>query len=74
MVLQWRPIDNLELTLDDNYSREWITQDQYGFSVWFNNGSLTNVTQNSNGTLTSFVQPSTPTDFQSQINRLGDSK
>ncbi len=68
MVLQWRPMDNLELTVNDDYSREWLTQDQYGYSVWFNNGSLTNIMQNSNGTLTSFVQPNTPTDFQSQVN------
>ena len=37
-------------------------------SVWFNAGSLTNVVQSGDGTITSFVQPSTPTDFQSQIN------
>ena len=68
LVLQWRPMDNLELTVNDDYSREWLTQDQYGYSVWFNNGSLTNIVQNSNGTLTSFVQPNTPTDFQGQVN------
>jgi iron complex outermembrane recepter protein len=68
IVLQWRPMDNLLFTVNDDYSRDWMTQDQYGYSVWFNNGSLTDVTQNSNGTLTSFVQPNTPTDFQGQVN------
>ena len=28
------------LTLDDNYSRDTLTQDQYGYSVWFNQGSF----------------------------------
>jgi iron complex outermembrane recepter protein len=68
MALQWRPAENILLTANDDYSRDWLTQDQYGYSVWFNNGSLTDVTQNSNGTLTSFVQPNTPTDFQGQVN------
>jgi len=68
LVLQARPVEGLELTLDDNYSQEKITQDQYGFSVWFNNSSLTNVTQSPDGTVTSFTQPGTPTDFQAAIN------
>jgi hypothetical protein len=33
-------MEGLVLTLDDNYSREKIVQDQYGFGVWFNNSSL----------------------------------
>jgi TonB-dependent receptor len=67
LALQWRPGDVL-VTLNDNYSQEKLTQDQYGYSVWFNNGSLTNVTLNPDGTAVSFVQPNTPTDFQGQIN------
>ncbi|MDB5740519.1 MAG: hypothetical protein JWP16_1559 [Alphaproteobacteria bacterium] len=67
-VLQWRPANGLTVTLDDNYSRDTLHALQYGFSVWFNAGSLRNVTQNANGTITSFIQPGTPTDFQSQVN------
>jgi iron complex outermembrane receptor protein len=69
LALQARPVDGVELTLDDNYSKETLVQQQYGFSVWFNNGSLTNVTQAPDGTVTSFLQPGTPTDFQAQINQ-----
>jgi len=54
--------------VDDNYSRDTLHARQYGYSVWFNAGSLTNVRQSANGTITSFVQPGTPTDFQAQIN------
>lgn len=68
LVLQARPIDGLELTVDDNYSKETLTQVQQGFSVWFNNNGLTNVTQAPDGTVTSFVQPGSPTDFQAAIN------
>jgi iron complex outermembrane receptor protein len=68
LVLQARPIDGLEITLDDNYSKETLTQVQQGFSVWFNNASLTNVTQAPDGTVTSFMQAGSPTDFQAAIN------
>lgn len=66
--LQWRPSENLLITIDDNYARDTLHARQYGYSVWFNAGSLTNVVQSKNGTITNFVQPATPTDFQSQIN------
>jgi TonB-dependent receptor len=69
LVLQAKPSDNVEITLDDNYSSESIVQHQYGFSVWFNNGSLTNVTQSADGSVIDFTQPATPTDFQAQLNR-----
>ena len=67
-VLQFRPSENLEITLNDDYSRDKIVQDQYGYSVWFNGGSLNNVTLSPNGSVTNFVQTNTPTDFQAQIN------
>jgi iron complex outermembrane recepter protein len=69
LVLQWRPSDVLLVTLDDNYSEDKLRQEQAGMTFWFNSGSLTEVTRNANGTLTSFVQRNTPTDFQSQINQ-----
>src|SRR5580698_3642849 len=68
-VLQARPVDGLELTLDDNYSKETIFQDQFGFSAWFNGNGIMDVTQAPDGTVTNFTQPGTPTDFQAQINQ-----
>jgi iron complex outermembrane recepter protein len=68
-VLQARPIDGLEMTLDDNYAKETLVQQQQGFSAWFNNNGLMDVTQAADGTVTSFAQPGTPTDFQAQINQ-----
>ena len=69
LALQARPVDGLELTLDDNYAQEKLVQQQHGFSAWFNNSTLTDVTQAPDATVTSFVQPGTPTDFQAQINQ-----
>jgi len=68
LALQWRPTDSVLITVNDNYNRDTLHAVQYGYSVWFNSGSLQNVTNSSNGTITSFIQPGTPTDFQSQIN------
>ena len=69
LVLQARPVDGLELTLDDNFSRETLTQVQHGFSAWFNGpGAYTNVTTAPDGTITSFNQAGTSTDFQAAIN------
>ena len=68
LALQWRPAENLLITLDDNYARDTLHARQYGYSVWFNAGSLANVTQKADGTITSFVQANSPTDFQSQVN------
>jgi TonB-dependent receptor len=76
LVLQARPVDGLEITLDDNYAKETLVQIQQGFSAWFNNSQLMNVVQAPDGTVTSFTQPATtynPTgtasDFQAQINQ-----
>ncbi len=68
LALQWRPAESVLITLNDDYSRDTLHAAQYGYSVWFNSGSLRNVTTASDGTITSFVQNNTPTDFQSQIN------
>jgi iron complex outermembrane receptor protein len=68
-VLQAKPVDGLEMTLDDNYSKETLVQQQYGFSAWFNNTALTNVVQAGDGTVIDFTQPGTPSDFQAQINQ-----
>jgi iron complex outermembrane receptor protein len=69
LVLQARPVDGLELTLDDNYSKETLVQNQYGFSAWFNGNGIMDVTQAPDGTVTNFTQPGTPSDFQAQINQ-----
>ena len=68
LVLQARPVDGLELTLDDNYSKETLTQVQQGFSFWFNNSELTQVVQAPDGTVTNFLHPNSATDFQAAIN------
>jgi len=68
VVLQWRPTDAIEITLNDNFSRDNDHQAQYGYSTWFNNGNMQNIQRDANGTIVNFVQANTPTDFQGQFN------
>ena len=68
LAMQWRPVESVLVTVNDNYNRDTLHAVQYGYSVWFNSGSLRNINTSPNGTITSFVQPNTPTDFQSQLN------
>ena len=69
IALQARPMDGLEITLDNNFAEEQYYQTQYGFSAWFNNSTLSNVVQAPDGTVLSFTQPGSDTDFQAQVNK-----
>ena len=67
LALQWKPMDDMVVTLDDNFSRHTTATQQYGYSVWFNQGSLRNVQTSQFGTVTNFVQPNSPTDLDSSL-------
>jgi TonB-dependent receptor len=67
LAMQWRPADSVVVTLDDNYSRHMTGTQQYGYSAWFNQGSLRNVQTSQYGTVTNFVQPGSPTDLDSSL-------
>lgn len=67
-AIQWHPASGLLVSLDDNYSRDTLHAIQYGYTAWFNSTSLRNVTLSPDGTVVDFLQPNSPTDFQSQVN------
>lgn len=67
--LQYHPSEELMVTLDNNFSRQNITQNNYAFGVWFNQGDLRNVTLDKNGTAVDFTQTGTPTDFTAALNK-----
>jgi TonB-dependent receptor len=67
IALQWRPSDNVLLTLDDNYSRQKIVTETYGFALWFGLNDLRNVQLDNNGTVVDFVQSGTPMDQNASI-------
>src|SRR3546814_4088166 len=57
------------LTLDDNYSRQKIRSDNFGYGIWFNQGSLRNVDLDENGTVLDFTQDGSQTDFTAGTDR-----
>ena len=69
IALQWQPSDGLLLTLDDNYSRQKVTSNDYGYGAWFNGDDLRNVEYDANGTVVDFNQFGTPMDFNANHSR-----
>ncbi len=63
------PANDLMVTLDNNFSRQTISTDVYGFGVWFSQDALRNVKQDANGTAVSFTQAGSPTDFTAAMNK-----
>lgn len=70
IALQWKPTDALLVTLDDNFSRQTITNANYGFGVWFNQANLRNVELDKNGAILDFTQPGVS---QTDLNSLNGS-
>ena len=78
LALQWRPNDSVLLTVDDNFTRQKVTSNSYGYAAWFNGDDLRNVKYDSNGSVIDFNQFGTPMDFNAndtkavtQRNQLG---
>ncbi len=69
IALQWSPSDGVTVTLDDNYSRQNIRADNFGYGIWFNQGDLRNVKLDQNGTTVDFTQSGSQTDFTAGTDR-----
>jgi TonB-dependent receptor len=67
IAFQWRPSDQLLLTVDDNYSRQQLVTDTYGFALWFGLNDLRSVSLDENGTVVDFRQATTPMDLNAGI-------
>lgn len=63
IAFQWRPTDNLLLTIDDNYSRQQIVTRTHGFGVWFAQNDLRNLQMDDNRTVVDFTQAGSPMDL-----------
>src|SRR3546814_6096002 len=63
------PSEDVMLTLDDNYSRQKTRSDNFGYGIWFNQGSLRNVDLDENGTVLDFTQDGSQTDFTAGTDR-----
>lgn len=67
-ILQWRPIETILLTVNGNFTRNDLKERQNGYAIWNNAGEMREVTTSDHGTITGFVRPNTPTDFDAQNN------
>lgn len=63
IAFQWRPSDSTLLTIDDNFSRQKIETNTYGFGLWFGLNDLRSVQLDSNGTVIDYRQAGTPMDL-----------
>lgn len=63
IALQWHPSEGVMVTLDNNFSRQTVNADNFGYGIWFNQGALRNVKLDSNGTTVDFTQAGSQTDF-----------
>jgi iron complex outermembrane receptor protein len=63
IAFQWRPTDSTLLTIDDNFSRQRIETNTYGFGLWFGINDLRSVQLDDNGTVVDFRQAGTPMDL-----------
>lgn len=67
IAVQWQPSEDILLTIDDNYSRQTVSAQTYGYAAWFNGSDLRNVKVDSNGTVVDFNQFGTPMDFNANV-------
>lgn len=69
IAVQWSPVESVTLTIDDNYSRQTVHSQAYGYAAWFNGSDLRNVKYDSNNTVVDFNQFGTPMDFNANRQR-----
>ncbi|MBO9545012.1 MAG: TonB-dependent receptor [Caulobacter sp.] len=69
IALQWAPSDGVVVTLDNNYTRQNVRSDNFGYGIWFNQDGLRNVKLDQNGTTVDFSQAGSQTDFTAGTDR-----
>ena len=69
IAFQWKPNDKLQLTIDDNYSRQDIETLNIGVGAWFDFNAFRDVKLDSNGTIVDFVNLDDVMNFNASINR-----
>jgi iron complex outermembrane receptor protein len=65
--VQLQPVDALLVTVDANYARDTVVENQYAFAIWNNGDEMRNVKTSANGTIVDFTRAA-PTDFDDNIN------
>lgn len=66
-AVQFQPNDALVITLDSNYARDSIHNNEWVYAIWNNVDEMRNVTTSKYGTITSY-QRRAPSDFDANVN------
>jgi iron complex outermembrane receptor protein len=69
IAFQWRPSDKLQITIDDNYSRQDVETFNFGIGVWFDFNAFRDVSLDSNGTIVDFINLEDVMNLNASINR-----
>ncbi|HOY22934.1 MAG TPA: TonB-dependent receptor [Cellvibrio sp.] len=69
IAFQWKPNDQLLVTIDDNYSRQNVDSFNYGFGAWFDFNAFRNAKQDANGTIVDFINLEDVMNLNAGINR-----
>lgn len=67
VAVQFQPTEALLITVDGNYSRDSINENQYAFAIWNNGDEMRNIKTSKNGTIVDFTRFA-PTDFDDNVN------
>jgi iron complex outermembrane recepter protein len=67
LAVQWQPNDRLLVTLDANYARDNVHEQQWAYAIWNNFGEMSNIVTSEYGTITSYNRHA-PTDFDANEN------
>jgi TonB-dependent receptor len=67
VAVQFQPTEQLLVTVDGNYARDSLDENQYAFAIWNNGGEMRNIKTSKNGTITDFTRFA-PTDFDDNVN------
>ncbi|MBU6299383.1 MAG: TonB-dependent receptor [Alphaproteobacteria bacterium] len=67
IAVQFQPNEALLITVDGNYARDNVHEQQWAYAIWNNFGEMTNITTSKYGTITDFTRHA-PTDFDANEN------
>jgi len=64
VAVQFQPTEHLLVTLDGNYARDTVDENELQYAIWNNGDEMRNVKTSSNGTIVDYTR-SGPSDFSS---------
>jgi len=67
VAVQWQPTEAFLVTVDANYARDNVHEQQWAYAIWNNFGEMQQMTASKYGTVVSYIR-NAPTDFDANEN------